>query len=77
MYIECLQLLRAEEGRRRGVTPHELYLLADIKSNLENIYAYCETRSIYSDGERDRWRYVSSIAKAGIRKADEIEGGAE
>lgn len=56
------------------MTPHELYLLADIRRSLESIYGYCETRSIYSD-ERDRWRYVSSIAKDGIRKAEEIEEG--
>lgn len=57
------------------MTPRELYLLADIRLSLERIYEYCETRSIYSDEERDRWRYVSSIAKDGIRKADEIEEG--
>lgn len=54
------------------MTPHELYSLAYIRRSLEQIYEYCVTRSIYSDGERDQWRYVSSIAKDGIREAKEI-----
>lgn len=57
------------------MTPHELYLLANIRRSLEEIYEYCETRSIYSDGERDRWKYVSMIAKDGIREAGELEEG--
>lgn len=60
------------------MTPRELYLLADIKSFLERIYGYCETRSIYSDGERDQWIFVASIARNGIREAVELEeGGAQ
>lgn len=57
------------------MTPHELSLLADIRRSLVEIYEYCETRSIYSDGERDRWKYVSLIAKGGIREARELEEG--
>jgi hypothetical protein len=59
------------------VTPREQYLLSDIRRILEQIYEYCETRSVFSDGERDRWRYVSSIARDGIREAKEIEKGGE
>ena len=60
------------------MTPRELYLLADIRRSLESIYGYCETRSIYSDEERDRWIYVASIARDGIREAVELEvGGAK
>lgn len=55
------------------MTPRELYLLSDIRSIFEKIYEYCETRSIYSDGEYDRWRYVASMARDGIREAKEIE----
>lgn len=57
------------------MTLYELYLLSEIRSSLERICEYCEERSFYSDGERDRLEYVSMIARDGIREAIELEEG--
>ena len=59
------------------MTPRERNMLADIKRSLVRIYEYCETRSTYSDGERDQWEHVSMIAKDVIRETTILEAVGE
>ena len=59
------------------MTSCERNMLADIKRSLVRIYEYCDTRSIYSDGERDLWEYVSKIAKDAIRETAMLEAVGE
>lgn len=54
------------------MTKRGQYLLSEIRRIFEHIREYCEKRIIFSDGERERWRYVSSVARDGIREAKEM-----
>ena len=55
------------------MTPRELSALYDIKRILESIRVYCENRSLYSDGEYERWKNVALEANYGLIKVRDIE----
>ena len=55
------------------MTPRELSALYEIKRILESIRVYCENRSLYSDGEYERWKHVASEANYGLIKVRDIE----
>ena len=57
------------------MTPSEQSSLYDIKRTLEHIKEYCETRSIYSAEEYERWKYIASEANDGLIKVRDIERG--